>query len=157
VSTRFLYQTPLGFAEGEWGPRGLLAFQLPRPDEHFAPASGQAPESLVQALDRYFAGVPEDFGGIALDFDGETVFHQEVWHAARAVPWGCTSSYGDLVARLGRAPGHARAVGRALGANRFHVIVPCHRFVAANGALVNFAAGLVWKRWLLQHEGGLLA
>jgi methylated-DNA-[protein]-cysteine S-methyltransferase len=47
-------------------------------------------------------------------------------------------------------------VGHALGANPLHVLVPCHRFIAQDGGLVNFAAGLDWKRRLLLLEGSLL-
>ena len=152
---RFLYETAWGCAAGEFSEYGLLSFQLPRPGENFAHGEADLPAAWRAALDRYFAGEPEDFSAIPLDFGAASPFNCEVWQAARQTPWGATTTYGQLAARMGRPPGHARAVGHALGANLFHVLVPCHRFIAANGDLVNYAAGLDWKRRLLQREGSL--
>src|SRR5690606_25333183 len=109
-----------------------------------------------EALERYFAGEPASFDGIPLDLTRGTPFQQSVWRAACAVPWGRTAAYGELAECLGRPKSAARAVGAALGANPIHILVPCHRFIAANGALVNFAAGLAWKQRLLEIEGALM-
>lgn len=83
--------------------------------------------------------------------------HQlSVWEAMQAIPAGKTRTYGEL-ARTIRSS--ARAVGGACGANPVPIVVPCHRVVAAGGALGGFmgtrAEGfeLAIKRWLLAHEG----
>ncbi|MBI2432300.1 MAG: methylated-DNA--[protein]-cysteine S-methyltransferase [Candidatus Hydrogenedentes bacterium] len=120
------------------------------------PAQAEA-EVLLAALQRYFLGEPEDFRGIALDLNQGTTFQRSVWSAARAVPWGATATYGDLAAQLGRGPGSARAVGHALGQNPLHLLVPCHRFLAASGHLVDYAGGIEWKETLLRLEGHHLA
>ena len=65
-------------------------------------------------------------------------------------------SYGALAAQLGM-PKAMRAVGHANGSNPISVVVPCHRLIGANGALVKYGGGLERKRWLLQHEGVSLA
>jgi methylated-DNA-[protein]-cysteine S-methyltransferase len=157
---RFTYATPWGMMVGTISDAGVRELLLPKPD---APASELAANEdsavaaqLRAALDRYFAGEAESFDGIPLDMDGATEFTTNVWRKARGVPWGSTATYGALAARLGRDAGHARAVGHALGANPLHVLVPCHRFIAQDGGLVNFAAGLDWKRRLLLLEGSLL-
>jgi methylated-DNA-[protein]-cysteine S-methyltransferase len=83
-------------------------------------------------------------------------FHRRVYDVARAIPPGETLSYGEVAARLGE-PAAAQAVGRALGRNPFPIVVPCHRVVAANGALHGFSApgGIETKRRMLAIEGAL--
>ncbi len=80
-----------------------------------------------------------------------TVFRQRVWAALRAIPRGQTRTYGQVAAEVG-APGAARAVGAACGANAVMLLIPCHRVVGAGGSLGGFAAGLDRKRALLELE-----
>lgn len=156
----FAYATQWGVITGLAGPAGLRSLRLPGSRE--GAVEGQSgklaapPASLHEQLDRYFSGEPETFASLTLDFAGASGFASAVWVAAREVPWGTTASYGELAARIGLDTGNARAVGRALGANPFHLVVPCHRFIAQDGGLVNFAAGLEWKYRLLQLEGSLM-
>ena len=75
-----------------------------------------------------------------------------MWQALCEIPFGQTISYGELATRVGRPLG-AQAVGRANGQNPIGVIVPCHRVVGSDGALVGYAGGLDRKEALLRHEG----
>ncbi len=82
------------------------------------------------------------------------VCKQRVWQAIQAIPSGKTNSYADIAAQLHSAP---RAVGRACGANRIPIVIPCHRVIAKNGGLGGFMNAsdgnpLEIKRWLLRHE-----
>ena len=81
-----------------------------------------------------------------------TEFQRQVWRAMRRIPWGKTSSYGELAREIGR-PNAVRAVGGACGANPIPVFIPCHRVLAASGRLGGFSGGLDWKRKLLAAEG----
>jgi methylated-DNA-[protein]-cysteine S-methyltransferase len=83
-------------------------------------------------------------------------FERRVWSLVATIPYGTTTSYGELAGRLA-APGAARAVGAANGRNPLPIVVPCHRVVGARGALTGYAGGLDRKRTLLEHEGALLA
>ena len=76
---------------------------------------------------------------------------------ARSIPPGATLTYGELAMRIGE-PQAARAVGQALGANPFPIIVPCHRVLAAGGKSGGFSAdgGVRTKLRLLQIEGAPL-
>jgi len=65
---------------------------------------------------------------------------------------GQVRSY-DWVARRAGSSRAARAVGQAMAANPFPVVVPCHRVVGKDGQLTGFAAGLDMKRRLLKMEG----
>jgi O-6-methylguanine DNA methyltransferase len=87
----------------------------------------------------------------ARDVTGST-FQLAVWEHLRAIPFGATTTYGEIATALGM-PGEARAVGIAVGANPVCVLVPCHRVVGADGSLRGFAWGLELKRRLLAHEG----
>ena len=112
-----------------------------------------APASVRLALEAYFAGDFAALAGIAWHCGG-TAFQRLVWAALPGVPTGQTLSYGALAAQLGR-PAAVRALGAANGANPLAIVLPCHRLVAADGALTGYAGGLERKRWLLRHEGGL--
>jgi methylated-DNA-[protein]-cysteine S-methyltransferase len=74
------------------------------------------------------------------------------------VPAGRTCTYGDLAALLGEPPGSSRAIGAALGANPWPLIVPCHRIVGAKDRLTGFSApgGVRTKARLLAIEGAQL-
>ena len=80
-----------------------------------------------------------------------TPFQNSVWQALRRIPAGTTVSYGELARRLG-VPGSARAIAAACAANPLAVVVPCHRAIAANGALSGYRWGMARKRALLQRE-----
>ncbi len=105
--------------------------------------------SIQQELRTYFEGTACDFATpVAL---AGTPFQQRVWEALRQIPAGCPCSYHDLAARIGQ-PSAARAVGRANGANRLAVVIPCHRVIAADGTLGGYGGGTARKQWLLDHE-----
>jgi methylated-DNA-[protein]-cysteine S-methyltransferase len=107
-----------------------------------------------QQLSEYFAGTRTTFE-LPLEPAG-TEFEHRVWNLLRAIPYGSTTSYGKLAKLLGD-PSQARAVGAANGKNPIPIIVPCHRVIGANGDLTGFGGGIDRKRWLLEHEGALLA
>jgi methylated-DNA-[protein]-cysteine S-methyltransferase len=122
---------------------------------------GAAPDPahpvLAQAtieLREYFAGTRMAFS-VPLDVVG-TAFQRSAWDALRTIPFGSTVSYLEQARRLGN-PKAVRAVGGANGRNPVSIIVPCHRVVGTNGALVGFAGGLDTKAWLLDHERAVLA
>ena len=83
---------------------------------------------------------------------GGTQFEIDVWRTLGHVPPGATTTYGDIAAGLGLSARHARAVGRAVGANPLWVIVPCHRVVGQDGSLTGYAGGLELKQRLLNLE-----
>ncbi|MEV6835658.1 methylated-DNA--[protein]-cysteine S-methyltransferase [Streptomyces sp. NPDC051133] len=104
-------------------------------------------------LDAYFAGRRTRFD-LPLTATG-TPLQQAVWQALGSVPYGTTTTYGELAARLGLPRAQLRAVGRALGTNPLLVVRPCHRVIGADGSMRGYAGGIERKRWLLRHEGAL--
>lgn len=104
----------------------------------------------AKQLNEYFNGRRITFN-VPLDTHG-TPFQNSVWQALLSVPFGKTSTYGDI-ARLLNNPKAVRAVGAANGKNPISIIVPCHRIIGANAKLTGYAGGLARKQWLLKHEG----
>jgi methylated-DNA-[protein]-cysteine S-methyltransferase len=102
-------------------------------------------------LEEYFSGDRTRFA-LPLRLDG-TPFQIAVWAALLEIPYGRTSTYGEIAALIGRPRG-ARAVGAANGQNPISIVVPCHRLIGADGALTGYGWGLDRKRRLLELEGG---
>jgi methylated-DNA-[protein]-cysteine S-methyltransferase len=119
-------------------------------------STGAATPLLLQAkrqLDAYFAGKRHDFD-LPLAPEGST-FERRVWRLMEAIPYGETRSYGELASALDAAP---RAIGQACGRNPIPILIPCHRVLAADGALGGYSGGkgVDTKRRLLVLEGALL-
>jgi len=91
---------------------------------------------------------------LPLDMQG-TDFQLQVWKQLTKIPYGQTTSYGEIARRMG-IPTGSRAVGAANGRNPVAIVVPCHRVIGANGDLTGFGGGMARKEWLLKHEGGIL-
>ena len=108
-----------------------------------------AVRQISQQLNEYFSGSRTDFD-IELAPTGSRFLH-EAWALLRAVPYGTTTTYGALAKTMGK-PGFARAIGMANALNPISIIVPCHRVIAASGALTGYSGGLDKKRGLLVLE-----
>jgi len=106
-------------------------------------------EQAEQQLAEYFAGTRSSFD-LATSTAGDR-FQQRVWKLIDAVPYGQTTTYGEIACALGD-PLLARRVGGAVGRNPLSVIVPCHRVVGKDGKLTGYAGGLERKRFLLELE-----
>ena len=110
---------------------------------------------LVTRLRRYFVGARDSFGDVELELDWCTPFQRAALDAMRAIPYGETATYGEVAALAGH-PNAQRAVGSVCAANRFALVVPCHRVVAADGLGPYGSLGPGYKRRLLELEGVLL-
>lgn len=117
----------------------------------FFPGSTPATNAMARELEAYFAGELDHFA-TPIRYPG-TDHQVAVWETLRELPPGETWSYGELAERLGK-PTAVRSVARAVGENRFAIVIPCHRIVGANGQLTGYGGGLWRKRCLLKHERG---
>ncbi|PAP79389.1 cysteine methyltransferase [Rubrivirga sp. SAORIC476] len=139
------------------GPLRLVSDGAALTAATFAPVRlGPEAEGSDAVLDAARSQLAAYFDGEPVVFDvplrlGGTPFQERVWAALCAIPHGDRVSYGTLAARVGMPKG-AQAVGAANGQNPVAVIVPCHRVVGADGALVGYAGGLERKRALLDLE-----
>lgn len=148
-----LIDTAIGRCGIAWGPRGITAFQLPEPSDagtlqrmfrHGDPLpQGEPPAPVQDAIDRVVAllrGERTDLRCVLLDYDGIAPFNRRVYEISREILAGQTRTYGEIATEMGE-PHASRAVGQALGANPYAVIVPCHRVLAAGGRSGGFSAG----------------
>lgn len=157
-------ESPLGRLLVAVSGRGLAAVSYdPEPEEALerlariaGPRVLRSPRAVEEArreLDEYFAGRRRVFD-LQLDLRGLPPFTVSVLRELARVPYGETTTYGDLAARVGR-PRAARAVGTVMNRNRIPIVLPCHRVVGSGGDLVGYAGGLERKVALLQLEGAL--
>jgi methylated-DNA-[protein]-cysteine S-methyltransferase len=106
-------------------------------------------------LDAYFGGDLDALRDVPRATPA-TPMQRRVWTLVLALAAGTTTTYAALAARLGM-PRAQRAVGVCLASNPLPLFVPCHRVIAASGAVAGYPGGDLRKRWLLRHEGVPLA
>lgn len=146
-------QTPIGNLLVAGDAEGLREIRFERegsnePDPSWT-RDDEALAEPVEQLKAYFAGELRNFD-LLLAPEG-TPFQLSVWSALSEIPYGETTSYGAVAEKIGR-PSASRAVGAANGANPLPIVLPCHRVIGSNGALVGFGGGLDVKEALLDAE-----
>ena len=152
------FETVLGRCGVSWSADGITGVELPSSGTRDVPAIADGAPDFVrdaaEAMAAVLAGERRDLRHVPLDERRIDPFRREVYAATRAIPPGSTATYGQIARAIGRADG-ARDVGAALARNPYPIVVPCHRVVAANGALTGFSApgGIATKRRMLQLEG----
>ena len=117
----------------------------------------QVLENTKKWLDRYFAKENPSIKEIPLaPIGGE--FRQKVWKILCEIPYGKTTTYGEIAKRIAKEMDKekmsAQAVGNAVGHNPISIIIPCHRVVGKDGSLTGYAGGIEKKRILLELERG---
>jgi methylated-DNA-[protein]-cysteine S-methyltransferase len=154
------FDTELGVCAVRWSAIGIAGVELPsRLTREMQPLrEGIAVPDFVRiAIDgmaAILAGEHRDLRDIPLDDGRIHPFRRQVYAATRSILPGTTATYGEIARAIG-FPDGARDVGAALSRNPFPIVVPCHRVIAANGALTGFSAagGLATKRRMLELEG----
>jgi O-6-methylguanine DNA methyltransferase len=162
-----LFKTVIGYCGLAWTERGIVKVQLPEYSEEatlaalttgfedfpYVSLASQAIKKIQKNIAFLLSGQSFDLPISDLDLSIVTPFRRRVYLRASKIAPGATMSYGQLAKALG-APNSSRAVGQALGANPFPLLIPCHRIIAANGDLRGFSApgGLALKRYLIAVE-----
>ena len=154
-----LFETTIGTCGVSWSEVGITEVVMPRSrglSGERLEASSDVPEAIRSAIAGMVAlldGERRDLRSIALDERHLDPFRRRVYAAARNIAPGSTASYGEVARAIGE-PRAAREVGVALAQNPFPIIVPCHRVLAATGALHGFSApgGIATKRRMLEIE-----
>lgn len=104
-----------------------------------------------EQLDEYFSGKRKKFT-LPLKPKG-TIFQEKVWKALLDIPYGETRSYKQIAVQAGSEKA-CRAVGMANNRNPIMILIPCHRVIGANGAMVGYGGGISVKEYLLNLEQG---
>ena len=167
-----LFSTAFGTCGIAWNERGLSRFQLPEETEglvgqRLASVAGErVPEEAAPAwvrgaiakVQRHLGGDLQELSDLKLDWSLVSEFQKAVYLRTQAIRPGLEGSYGEIARELALGPESARAVGAALAANPWPLIVPCHRVVSASGKMTGFSApgGVRTKTRLLALEGAEL-
>lgn len=168
----FVFETAIGACAIAWreasesGVVAIVGFQLPdataAQTESRITGKSRASKSanppaqisrLVEKIMKHLDGDLQDFRDVPVDLSAAAPFARRVLEAARHVPPGRTTTYGEL-ARIAGRPDASRAVGQIMGANPVPLIIPCHRVVGAGGKSGGFSAygGRMTKADLLAIE-----
>ena len=112
-------------------------------------------KNIEDWLDKYFAGLKPDIKDLKLKLQGSD-FQVMVWHILESISYGEVITYGDIAKKVAKIMGKSKmssqAIGGAVSHNPISIIIPCHRVVGVNNALVGYAGGLDIKKKLLDFE-----
>lgn len=164
TSTRHvIIDSPIGLLTLVRDEAGLTGVYYPghwtRPDRNsFGPKVDAGDDAgfdeTIAQLSEYFAGERRDFD-LPLNPRGSDQA-QRVWRLIAEIPYGQTTSYGELATRLD-GDLNPRDIGGFVGQNPLSILIPCHRVVGAGGKLTGYAGGLQRKRYLLELEKAIPA
>jgi methylated-DNA-[protein]-cysteine S-methyltransferase len=162
-----LPQSPLGVIWAAASADGMVAVDLWQDRERFQGLVSRLKrgkqvyepdrmKAILEQIAAYLNG-PRNAFDIVVDWSVMSPFQRDVLQQVIAVPYGRTTTYGEIAGRLGK-PGAVRAVGRANATNPMPIVIPCHRVLGADGRLHGYSApgGLETKAWLLSREGSWL-
>ena len=151
------FPTPIGECALAWEEDQLTGFRfLHRPDTQGSPPDWIL--LLIKRIQLHLVQGGDDFNDVPFAWQSVSEFQRQIYHAALEIKSGQTATYGDLARAIGQPPGASRAVGTALGQNPWPLLVPCHRFIGANGKMTGFSGhgGIQTKLKLLAIEGSEL-
>lgn len=161
MNYKYTYESPLGTMV----MLGTLTYltDLFFVDESHAPTYDDAEyieqktgpfEVTIMWLDQYFNG-KKPFITPPIQLEG-TEFRKSVWSVLQTIPYGGTTTYGDIGKQIAEKQGKdkmsAQAVGGAVGHNPISIIIPCHRVIGSNGKLTGYASGIERKKYMLDLE-----
>jgi methylated-DNA-[protein]-cysteine S-methyltransferase len=153
-----IYESPLGPLTVIAGPAGVRNVHFPGRSSRLSEDAQRPISEVVDQLEAYFAGERKAFE-LDLDLRG-TPLGKRVWERLLEIPYGETSSYGELAGRIdeslfpdGLEPfQRVRLVGATVGRTPTPILVPCHRVIGADGSLTGYGGGLQRKQALLELE-----
>ncbi len=150
------FTTSIGSCAIAWEADEITAFRLPPAGEGAEPAPPWV-NAIITRVRRHLARDVQEFADVPYAWHRVSAFQRAVYEVALRVKPGQTMSYGQLAAAVG-SPATPRAVGNALGQNPWPLLVPCHRFIGADGRMTGFSApgGIKTKLRLLVLEGAEL-
>ncbi|MBC7114315.1 MAG: methylated-DNA--[protein]-cysteine S-methyltransferase [Archaeoglobi archaeon] len=140
-------ETPFGYlrvlVRGERIERVFL------PSEELRTSFPEGSSEIAESIMEFLRGERDEIP-LRMNEDGLTGFQRRVFKCLSGVPRGMVTTYGALAEKLETRP---RAVARALAANIFPLIIPCHRVVRSDGSLGGYSGEEEMKEWLLRMEG----
>lgn len=154
-----IFESPIGPLTIVAGPAGVRSVHFPGRAGRLDEAAQRPMPRLAAQLEEYFSGARQRFE-VELDLAG-TAFQRLVWSRLLEIPFGSTTTYGELARSIDDAAyppslhrfERARFAAAAVGRTPTPILVPCHRVIGADGSLTGYLGGLQRKRALLDLEG----
>jgi methylated-DNA-[protein]-cysteine S-methyltransferase len=156
---RATFDTVIGRCALSWNDAGIVSFDLPEAAmENVETDIPIEVSAIIERVRRHMNGELQDFSDVRFDFANVPAFNAAVLRATLSVKGGETRSYGEIARLIDHPPSASRAVGAALGSNRWPLLIPCHRIVSASGKMTGFSGpgGISTKLRLLKIEGAQL-
>ncbi|MFZ7133954.1 MAG: methylated-DNA--[protein]-cysteine S-methyltransferase [Eubacteriales bacterium] len=145
----YYYSSPMGTLQLKLDHNYLYALELYIKQDPSITYRHPLAKECFRQLDAYFNCDLKSFD-LPIKLEG-TPFQVKVWEQLLRIPYGTTSTYGDIARKIGR-PKACRAVGGANNKNKLMIIVPCHRVIGSGGKLIGYGGGLDNKEYLLKLE-----
>ena len=142
-------ESPIGNLQLTADEDSLLGVQLTAKSK-LARAKTPILKEATKQFKEYFSGKRTGFS-LPIVLSG-TSFQIAVWDSLAGIGYGELLSYKEIAKKIG-SPKAVRAVGTALGKNKFPIVLPCHRVIASGKKLGGFTGGLKIKKQLLKLEG----
>ena len=114
----YCFQSPVGVVDYDWHEGRCRKLLLQQADMNYA----EHDDAISAWLSAYFSGKSLPLPALAA---AKTNFQKKLRYALCAISYGEMKTYGELAKTLNTAP---RALGQALGANPFPIIIPCQQF-----------------------------
>jgi methylated-DNA-[protein]-cysteine S-methyltransferase len=148
-----VHETTFGTLTLAASDTGLTRVRFGSPDPSRTGTGAESPivDQARREIDEYLAGERERFD-VPVDLGRVHGEHRTILDALSDIPFGETTTYGAMAARLGLEEDGARRVGAAMARNPVLIVVPCHRVLGVGGKLVGYAGGTLVKRALLDLE-----
>ena len=155
MAALIMFESPIGQITVERSNIGIARVDIlsPATGSQIAPEEDNLLQQARQQILEFLNGARQEFN-LPLDLSGMSDFQAKVLRLTKQIPYGGTRTYGEIARSMGK-PEAGRAVGGALARNPIPLLIPCHRVVAASGALTGYSAagGVATKTRLLQLEG----
>jgi methylated-DNA-[protein]-cysteine S-methyltransferase len=163
MTTWTTYASPIGQLTLLAGPAGVRGLCFPQRAPILDATTRREMPAVSAQLEEYFAGGRQRFE-VDLDLAG-TPLQRAVWARLLEIPYGSTTTYGELADSIDRALfphslvryQRVRLAAAAIGRTPTPILVPCHRVIGADGSLTGYGGGLQRKRFLLDLEGRVAA
>lgn len=143
------YESPLGMIKITATEKALLTIHFTEEKTEQQANSNSVIEQAIKELHEYFSGKRKSFT-VPYHLAG-TEFQKKAWESLKTIPYGTKKSYQEQASAINN-PKAVRAIGKANGANKLLIVLPCHRIIGKDGSLTGFGAELWRKKWLLEHE-----
>ena len=155
----FEYKSPIGDIIITSNETGITGVRFKRQSENEELCGKKYKETTAiketeKWLDIYFSGKNPEF--IPAINPAGTEFQKLVWKMLLEIPYGKTTTYGEIARKIAEIKNvsrmSAQAIGGAVGKNPIAIIIPCHRVVGKNGNMTGYAYGVDKKTALLEIE-----